>query len=389
MSTPIPRDLTRDDVLQALRDLDAGTEHPFGIPTGYVLVHDGREYAPKAAVGLACRYRIGRMLKPEEFSGGEARGQANAVLRELGFTVQSKSNSDPVEAERQHRLDLWSALDQAGGPNGLSPGILREMGIYGGAQGIWLDKARTEKITQDGTAITVAVLHTGSSYADDLSEDCLIYHYPQTRRPAGRDLSEISATKAAGQLGIPLFVISYPKLSSAVRDVRLGWVESWDDDAQTFLISFGLQARKVEPEQIADDTPFDLVVGKRGAKRAVEVRSGQQRFKFLVIKRYGAKCAVCGLAVKELLDAAHICPKHAGGSDDPRNGLVLCANHHRAFDAGLFAIEPSGLSIHSLPDGPALEELGISVRSLTHLRQSPHAEALEWMWRKWKRSEEQ
>ena len=81
MPQSIPAGLTQEHVLHALADLDAGVAHPFGPPTGYELVHQGRCYAPKAVVGLACRYSIGRMLGPWEFSGGEAPGQANFVLR--------------------------------------------------------------------------------------------------------------------------------------------------------------------------------------------------------------------------------------------------------------------------------------------------------------------
>ena len=159
---------------------------------------------PKAVIGLACRYSVGRVLEPQEFSGGEAPGQANFVLRELGFTVVSKAEGDAVEdnlaveEERKHRLGLWESLKEKGGPLGVAPGVLRDLGIYGGAQGIWVDKARTGQITKDGEGITVAVLHTGSSYADDLADDCVIYHYPQTRRPASRDQAEVDATKAAG-----------------------------------------------------------------------------------------------------------------------------------------------------------------------------------------------
>ncbi len=98
MPQSIPRGLTRDCVLQALADLDAGIEHPFGPPTGYELLHEGRRYAPKAVIGLACRPLIGRVLRPEEFSGGQSKGQANYVLRELGFTVVAKGESiDPQE----------------------------------------------------------------------------------------------------------------------------------------------------------------------------------------------------------------------------------------------------------------------------------------------------
>src|SRR5262245_31740995 len=64
--------LTQKLVLRTLADLDAGIDHPFGQPTGYELVYQGKRYAPKAVVGLACRYSIGRTLQPDEFSGGEA-----------------------------------------------------------------------------------------------------------------------------------------------------------------------------------------------------------------------------------------------------------------------------------------------------------------------------
>ena len=45
-----------------------------------------------------------------------------------------------------------------------------------------------------------------------------------------------------------------------------------------------------------------------------------------------------------LLDAAHLRPYADKGSDDPRNGLVLCATHHRAFDKRLFGFIPQRAS---------------------------------------------
>ena len=104
MPQSIPAGLTREHVLRTLSDLDAGLDHPFGKPTGYELVHDEKRYAPKAVVGLACRYSIERMLQPEEFSGGEAPGQANFVLRKLGFNVVKKADE---EKETQTGKD-WS-----------------------------------------------------------------------------------------------------------------------------------------------------------------------------------------------------------------------------------------------------------------------------------------
>lgn len=78
-------------------------------------------------------------------------------------------------------------------------------------------------------------------------------------------------------------------------------------------------------------------------------------------------CAVCSLIVGDVLEAAHIRPKQFWGSDHPLNGLVLCATHHRAFDAGLFAIEPKTFGLEFRHHGPTAEDLAIQRKSLQHL----------------------
>ncbi len=50
MPQSIPPGLKREHVLQALADLDAGIDHPFGPPTRYELVHEGKHYPPKVVV---------------------------------------------------------------------------------------------------------------------------------------------------------------------------------------------------------------------------------------------------------------------------------------------------------------------------------------------------
>lgn len=51
MPKAISDDLTADHVLRALVDLDAGIEHPFGLPTGYELVHTGNAIRPRPSLG--------------------------------------------------------------------------------------------------------------------------------------------------------------------------------------------------------------------------------------------------------------------------------------------------------------------------------------------------
>ena len=111
MPQSIPAGLTRDHVLRAIADLDAGAAHPFGRSTKFEMVYVGRRYAPKAVVGLASYYLLGKVLLPRDFSGGEASGQANDVLRQLGFTVVRKG--EPVEdwSEREVTLIVADYFD--------------------------------------------------------------------------------------------------------------------------------------------------------------------------------------------------------------------------------------------------------------------------------------
>jgi hypothetical protein len=279
---------------------------------------------------------------------------------------------------------MWRSLLEAGGSRGVTPGLLRELGIYGGAQGIWVDKARTSTIMPEGVA--VGLLHTGSSYADDLADDGVIYHYPQTGRASGgRDAAEVAAVRAAQRLRLPVFVVVYPWPKASTRDVRVGWVVGDDAKEQWFLVEFGELAAPPEPlSDNVEDTPFDLEERQQRREARVRVRPGQARFQFEVFRRYGGQCAVCGVSIKELLDAAHLRGKRDRGCDDPRNGLVLCATHHRAFNCGFFAFEPRSGELHVRNEGPTPEALQITRRSLQHLPKQPHEEALGWRWARWK-----
>ncbi len=123
---PIPDAITREHVLTALEDLDAGVEHPFGEPTKYELVHKGKRYPPKAVIGVAARHATGGSLGPDDFSGGEAAGQANSLLRRLGFEVAQRAEAPrPDEDWSDREVELVVAdhfemlrLDLLGQPYG-------------------------------------------------------------------------------------------------------------------------------------------------------------------------------------------------------------------------------------------------------------------------------
>ena len=272
----------------------------------------------------------------------------------------------------------------AGGPDAVTPDLIRNLNVYSGARGIYTDAETTAGLAQTGGAVTVSLLHTGKIYPDELSADGVVYHYPETLR-AGKDAQEVEATKAASRLELPVFVI-VPSSNPNLRDVRRGWVTGWNDASHEFYVAFAAERPSSVPSvDVVDETPFHLTGQGSTVSAVIRARPGQARFKFEVFGRYGPSCAVCGLDIEGLLDAAHIRDKRFNGSDDPRNGLVLCALHHRAMDRGLFGIDPADRSIQSLPSGPSLVALGITKIDLTHLPRLPHEKALEWRWRQWRR----
>jgi hypothetical protein len=115
--------------------------------------------------------------------------------------------------------------------------------------------------------------------------------------------------------------------------------------------------------------------------RAVRARERQHAFRVAVLSAQGGRCALCGLDVPVALEAAHVVPKEADGTDDPRNGLALCAVHHRMLDAHLVGIEPDSLRV--IPRSPhSLEQLRIVSDSIRHMPRRPHTKALAWRWRR-------
>jgi hypothetical protein len=277
--------------------------------------------------------------------------------------------------ELERRMQLWTQI-LAADVNNIEFRALRSMLVYGGAQGIWVDKKNTESVLLDGHGVTVGMLHTGRHYPDDLSDDGVIYHYPTTDRSAGRDAAEVQATKNASDLGLPVFVILPGKDSTSKRSVRLGWVVDFDDETRQVLILFGQEKPEYSPAPTSE-SPFKLVGGVPTRTATTKVRPGQQRFRFQVLAQYGCKCAVCPITHPSLITAAHIRDKAHNGSDDWRNGVPLCSTHHDAFDAHLCTIHPDTLKIETLP-GVLPSSIGVAVAVLAPLRCRPHREALNW-----------
>jgi hypothetical protein len=95
----IPDGITREDVLGAIKRLDAGETHQFSDSVKYDLVYGGRRYAPKAVIGLAAERLAGRKLGPYDFKGGEE-SKCFRILRKLKFQIEPKvAVMDQIEGE--------------------------------------------------------------------------------------------------------------------------------------------------------------------------------------------------------------------------------------------------------------------------------------------------
>lgn len=68
-----------------------------------------------------------------------------------------------IAQELALRRERWNLLLERGGPKEVSPDSLRDLGIYGGAQGIWVDKVRTGKLAENGNGVTMSLTHSGNN----------------------------------------------------------------------------------------------------------------------------------------------------------------------------------------------------------------------------------
>ena len=352
--------------------------HGFRERRQYVVDRAGVLYDAKALAGVAHGYQHPELgvLPAARFNGGEV--GANAALRRLGFEVRDLEQWQ-LEDERHWRDGVWARLQEQGSGD-VDPQLLRTLGVYGGAQGVWVDKQRTRALRPSGVA--VAVLHTGEHYDDDLGQDGLIYHYPRTRRPVVRDQNEVLALREAEALQLPVFVITHAG-SGQRRAVRRGWVQSHDDDVRVAYISFEEHQGSAELTLAADsDSEFQLIADSpRHMRSALGRRGNQPRFKYNALRYYGGRCLLSGVSVPEMLEAAHCCPDSMGGTDDHRNGLLINAALHRAFDRQLWAIHPDTLQVVVRPQGPTAAEMGIAHTDLSGQPALPHPDALRYRYR--------
>jgi len=201
-------------------------------------------------------------------------------------------------------------------------------------------------------SITTTAPKSGQSrpYADDEGPDGL--HRYQLRRDQ-RGTVENEGLRTAMRLQLPM-IWQYglkPGIFNAVSPVYL---TAEEPDQDQFVLALTEDQRGVKP-----GSPVETML-RRYLISETKRRLHQPVFASQVMLAYETKCAVCALAHRELLDAAHIIP-----DGDPlglpvvQNGLALCKIHHAAYDGNILGIRPDFVVeiherlLHEI-DGPML-----------------------------------
>jgi predicted RNA-binding protein with PUA-like domain len=88
-----------------------------------------------------------------------------------------------------------------------------------------------------------------------------------------------------------------------------------------------------------NDNPYELQFF------AARVRRGQRDFRRNLMEVYARRCAISGHGPEDALNAVHIEPHAESGINELGNGLLMRADLHSLFDAGLLRINPTSLKV--------------------------------------------
>lgn len=110
----------------------------------------------------------------------------------------------------------------------------------------------------------------------------------------------------------------------------------------------------------ADDTElFDQLagvfdpegLGDERTRRLVQMaqREGSNKFRTAVLDAYGSQCAITGVAVPAVLEAAHISPYRGRRFNVVPNGLCLRSDIHSLFDRGMVAVHEATYEVLLAP----------------------------------------
>ncbi|MBK1618477.1 HNH endonuclease [Lamprobacter modestohalophilus] len=221
-------------------------------------------------------------------------------------------------------------------------------------------------------------------YDDALGDDGDFSYAFQGTDPGNRDNT---ALRQAFEDQTP-FLYFYGLVPGVYEILFPCYLTDWDAQALRCTVAVGNARELARPTKPADDPVLAMPIDRRYSTVEAKVRLHQAEFRELVLGAYERRCAITGLPVLGLLEAAHIIPdRDERGRPEVSNGLCLSALHHTAYDHNLLGIDPDGKvhiadAVLEQHDGPTLEQAikgynGQRIRLPRHLEDRPDREALE------------
>jgi putative restriction endonuclease len=167
-----------------------------------------------------------------------------------------------------------------------------------------------------------------------------------------------------------------PKEYGAIIDAGLSTRDEWPDRDESQIIS-------EDPGGFHDPSvPFERPIVQQLVNRPFR----ENKFRQHIRKIYDRTCSFSGLrlingAGRPEVEAAHIRPVEAGGSDSVRNGIALSATLHWMFDRGLLSLADDHtilLSRHLNYDVSHILNRDLKARVPTPPSLQPHPIYLRW-----------
>ncbi|GAA0911967.1 HNH endonuclease [Virgisporangium aurantiacum] len=241
---------------------------------------------------------------------------------------------------------MFTHLDRlaAAHPDGIPSSLINSF-IYAGQPqrlivqpGIWKPKHLSAALS---IRTTFARSPADRPYQDEVGADGLMrYKY----RGTDPNHADNRALRSALQQGAPLvyFVGVAKSVYQAIYPVFL-----LTEEAAEHQFVVGIDEQQALLPALRGPEP---AAARKYAQRLLKLRLHQPIFRARVLRAYGSSCAMCGLHLPQLVEAAHILSdSHPRGEPVVPNGLALCKIHHAAFDANILGVRPD-LIIEVRPD---------------------------------------
>ncbi|MGI9950677.1 HNH endonuclease [Vibrio hyugaensis] len=270
------------------------------------------------------------------------------------------------EIERRQRL--FNAISYVDIAIDVKPSKLRDLGIYGGAAGVWVNSDVTRGVVSPSSGVAVSILHTGKNYSDNMSSKGIDYDFPNANRNGSHDQNEIQALKNCFESKIPLFVISKAS-NQKLRNVHIGLVQTFDEINAKAFIRFVAQDKlfptaneTIKESQAEYKVTFENEVNEslddssENRQRRLASRSTKPKVVYRLVQDYRRdpdvvaealyraegfceKCKEKAPFIKRsngepYLEVHHIIPLSQGGLDSLENVISLCPNCHREIHFG-------------------------------------------------------